>query len=61
MFKHQYQWFDWLIKQIKNMIVLSGLRVNPLTAGAAYMYSGFYFLLAHYVPPFEHVKDKMWH
>ena len=23
------------------------------------IYSGFYFLLAHYVPPFEHVKDKM--
>ena len=22
------------------------------------IYSGFHFLLAHYVPPFEHVKDK---
>ena len=23
------------------------------------IYLGFHFLLAHYVPPFEHVKDKM--
>ena len=22
---------------------------------------GFHFVLAHYVPPFEHGKDKMWH
>ena len=36
--------------------------VNPLTAGAAYsLVSIFYFLLAHQVPPFKHVKDKMWH
>ena len=33
-------------------------RFNPLTAGAAYI-RVFIFLLAHYVPPFEHVKDKM--
>ena len=31
---------------------------NPLTAGAAYI-RVFTFLLAHYVPSFEHVKDKM--
>ena len=29
--------------------------LNPLTAGVAYIQ----FLLAHYVPPFKHVKDKM--
>ena len=31
---------------------------NPLTAGAA-LYSGFHFLLAHWVPHFKYVKDKM--
>ena len=36
------------------------LCFNPLTAGAAYI-RVFIFLLAHYVPPFKHVKDKMWH
>ena len=36
------------------------LELNPLTAGAAYI-SGFHFLLAHFVPPFKHVKDKMRH
>ena len=25
------------------------------------MYSGFHFLLAHLVPYFKYVKDKMWH
>ena len=32
--------------------------LNPLTAVDAYIRI-FMFLLAHYVPPFEHVKDKM--
>ena len=31
---------------------------NPLTAGAAYI-RVFIFLLAHQVPPFKHVKDKI--
>ena len=31
---------------------------NPLSAGAAYI-RVLVFLLAHEVPPFEHVKDKM--
>ena len=35
----------------------SGDAVNPLTAGVAY--SGFHFLLAHKVPHFKYVKDKM--
>ena len=30
---------------------------DPLTAGAAYI-RVFIFILAHYVPPFERVKDK---
>ena len=34
------------------------LRVT-LTLQRCRIYSGFHFLLAHYVPPFEHVKDKM--
>ena len=25
------------------------------------IYSGFQFLLAHLVPPFQHVENKMWH
>ena len=29
---------------------------NPLNAGAAYI---FHFLSAHYLPPFEHVKNTM--
>ena len=33
-------------------------HINFLTAGAAYI-RVFHFLLAHYVSPFEHVKDKM--
>ena len=33
---------------------------NSLTAGAAYI-RVLFFLLAHQVPPFKHVKDKMWH
>ena len=32
--------------------------LNPLTAGA--LYSGFHFLLAHWVPLFKYVKYKMW-
>ena len=32
--------------------------INPLTAGVAYI-RVFIFLLAHSVPPFKHVKDKM--
>ena len=35
-------------------------NINPLTAGVAYI-RVFIFLLAHQVPPFKHVKDKMWH
>ena len=36
--------------------------INPLTAGDAYRpYSDFHVLLAHSVPTFKHVKDKMWH
>ena len=33
---------------------------NPLTAGAAYI-RFLHFLLAHYIPPFKHVKDKICH
>ena len=40
-------------------MVISGERVNTLSAGAAYLRVFYYFLLAHYVPPFKHVKDKM--
>ena len=31
---------------------------NPLTAGAAFI-RFLHFLLAHYIPPFKHGKDKM--
>ena len=33
--------------------------INPLTAGAAYIL--IFIFLAHQVPPFKHVKDKMCH
>ena len=36
------------------------IAFNPLTAGAAYI-RVFIFLLAHQVPHFKYVKDKMWH
>ena len=34
-------------------------RFNPLTAGAAYILV--FIFLAHQVPLFKYVKDKMWH
>ena len=39
----------------------AGLQNPQLFNRRCRIYSGFHFLLAHYVPPFEYVKDKMWH
>ena len=38
-------------------------RFNPLTAGVAYnrVFVLAHFVLAHYVPLFKYVKDKIWH
>ena len=40
--------------------ILNCLNPQPFNR-RCHIYSGFHFLLAHYVPPFKHVKDKMWH
>ena len=37
----------------------AGLQNPQLLNRRCRIYSGFHFLLAHYVPPFEYVKDKM--
>ena len=42
------------------MVVISGERVNPLTAGAAYVRVS-PFVLAHYISAFNPVEDKTLH
>ena len=46
-----------ILNILYNVIMLKSM-FNPLTAGVAYI-RVFIFLLARYVPPFKHVKDKM--
>ena len=56
MFGEIYSRFNLFYLLIKSLI----LGINLLTAGATYI-RFLHFLLAHYIPPFIHVKDKMCH